>query len=1240
MKYLVVFAVTAVVNLQDIRLACTQQTRRAIGPFDLSNFAYDEENFSNHRRQTSLDISCGMLASQIANSPERRTIIVGSFGYICFKNDSFKFNRTNLTLRSLTAENAATLTSQGSQIFVSSTGIIISDLIFQGIWEIFVSQNSSLTLRDISLEHASISIAKGASLSIEGLTASRYVGTFPALAIFVNEGYINIVDTMILDDQDGTLLSIAGDDSTIILRNLTVQAAQPKNVTFTENGALVNVSCINATGNRINMSISDSLLRLCGNGGIILSGGSNIITMKSVMLFGNNAEEGNGGGVSVIGPAQSLTMISCHFIGNNANFNGGAIFFLSDDGILDIRETLLEGNQAIVDGGAVFFRGLRGNVSFQNCKLLFNIAFTSSGGAVFVDSDGGQVSIVGCNMTRNIGVVNGGALASAADSVRIAGSVFDKNVAVGGGGAYISARQAAIRDSNFTSNSASAEPGGGLWYTSDIAATLNVSDSSFTANSGTDGGGIAVGPCVCSSVLSGVYVSSNIAQGAGGGLSYVGAAAETGVRGGMLDVIGSAFDSNAAQLGPGGGISVVSSAFRIVGTSVSANRAGLGGGGGIAVTGSPSGPSPSEEAMWLIAQSKVSGNVALGNGGGIVASNMSSPPKLIANGSGVPFAFGPGGESVLCRGTGNINDLDVTLQRFVPNGSECIEVLHSYEASAVALGVSDPEALALAVSADLSVLLVYLNYAFRVVAFRMADNVVLGSFPAPVNPEYTVPNETPMVPSSQYPLFVPLVANTDFNNRAIYGGWALSYAEGAGRLFASTFHRTLEYTVTGNSFRELVGCSGGVSAMVFSEADRILYLARFTNVGLAFQIYFYDPATGQCILRQWSSAAPLLQVPIRAMGISSDGKQLFFAEDYKNADNATQTDEDQILKIVDLSSGVVSLLYQGPGSGLILNSVVAILQPAGWSRNDVIILTAPGGFQGGPFGTTPARWSVYGVQVGGDLRVLNSTMVENSAGYSGGGIAAMDDSVVHIKSCSITNNSAGDVGGGAAFFGKSATAVTVSNITFNSALMGAGIGLSDLARLQISDSRVSWNRAGESGGAVSTGSSLPLVLVGRVAFVANFAGDCGGAIYVQPNQQQQTCVNQTNAFMMFMDSESSVQATQNKAGRAGGALYDGCWQVADSVPLLFSSSGVVPDPANTGNGARRSVNPLPSGWHAERNVAPYGPLMATGPGAVLVITAAVSSYFPGEQLDVVLAMIDGYVKAAYFNLGPVIDTFL
>ena len=1166
------------------------------------------------RRILSLNDTCGVLASQISNSLDSMTILVKSFEIECSQSQYFSFNSANVTLR---PESIATLKSNDSKIFVSSTNIVLSGITFSGRWNLFVSRNSSLTLRDIAFDHAAITLAAGAAVTIDGLAASRSEGAYPALAISASHATVNIANALIQDDLSGVLLSISGDFANVSIKNVSILSWG--NI-FVPNSSVG----ITVSGSHLLVDIFNSSIKFCGNGGVYVDGDASVITMNRVILFGNVASVTNGGGLSIIGRAQSLIMIQCQVVGNNALFDGAGIAFEGDDGNLDIRDSLLNGNQAVVNGGAIVYRGSRGNIRIFGCQMSFNIAFTLNGGAMLVDSDGGKVTITNCNMTRNICVINGGAFALAADLVRISGCLLDRNIAVGGGGAYISAQQAVIRNSNFTRNTASTQPGGGVWFISDIEATLNVSDSSFSANFGTDGGGIAVGPCVCSAVLAGVHVSSNIAQGAGGGLSYVGAAAETGVRGGMVEVIGSAFDSNAAQLGPGGGISVVSSAFRIVGTSVSANRAGLGGGGGIAVTGSPSGPSPSEEAMWLIAQSKVSGNAALGNGGGILASNMSSPPKLIANGSGVPFAFGPGGESVLCRGTGNINDLDVTLQRFVPNGSECIEVLHSYDASVAALGVSDPEALALAVSADLSVLLVYLNYAFQVVAFRMADNVILGSFPTPPNPSFELPNESSMVPSTQYPLFVPLVANTDFNDRAIYGGWALSYAEGAGRLFASTFHRTLEYNIASHSFRELVGCSGGVSAMVFSEADQILHLARFTNIGLAFNIYFYDPASGQCTLRKWGTVAPLFQMPIRALGISSDGKRLFFAEDYKNADNATQTDEDQILKIVDLSSGVISLMYQGPGSGLVLNTVIAILQPTGWSGKDIMVLTAPGGFQYGPFGTDPAQWSIFSVQMGGELHLLNSTLDKNYAQYSGGGIAAMDDAVFNMTFCSVTNNSAGQFGGGTACLGESVTTITYSNLTVNSALVGAGLGLSDLAHVQVSDSRFSWNHAGDCGGAIGTSSSLPLMLLGSVSFISNFAENFGGALCVQADQQQQSCINQTNIFMMSMDSDSSITATQNEAGRAGGALYDSCWQFQLNIPLVVSISDVGPDPATARINSHRSVSPLPSGWLADgTNKAPYGPLVATGPGTVLVITNAPFSYSPGQELSIVLAMIDG-----------------
>ena len=204
----------------------TQQKRRTVGPLELNDFGYDLKRFPSLRTQSRE--TCGMLASQIANSPERTTISVESLEYICFKNDSFKFNQINLTLQSLTKEKIAILTSEDSRIFVGNTNILISNLIFLGGWKIFVGENSSLTLRDIVLDQVSISIAKGASLSIEGLTASRSVGTYPAVEIFVSEAYIDVVDTLIQDDLDGTLLSISGDDSIIILRNTTVQAAQPQ----------------------------------------------------------------------------------------------------------------------------------------------------------------------------------------------------------------------------------------------------------------------------------------------------------------------------------------------------------------------------------------------------------------------------------------------------------------------------------------------------------------------------------------------------------------------------------------------------------------------------------------------------------------------------------------------------------------------------------------------------------------------------------------------------------------------------------------------------------------------------------------------------------------------------------------------------------------------------------------------------------------------------------------------------
>ena len=149
---------------------------------------------------------------------------------------------------------------------------------------------------------------------------------------------------------------------------------------------------------------------------------------------------------------------------------------------------------------------------------------------------------------------------------------------------------------------------------------------------------------------------------------------------------------------------------------------------------------------------------------------------------------------------------------------------------------------------------------------------------APADPAFAPPNESPLEPDAVIPLLVPMVADTDFWYRLSYGGWGLSGAEAPGRLFASTFHRTLEYDRAARTFGELAGCSGGVSAMVFSPAAGALYLARFAGVGLEFVICEYLPGSGAaCSPHAWGGLAPEF-VQIRALGASDDGRLLYVAE--------------------------------------------------------------------------------------------------------------------------------------------------------------------------------------------------------------------------------------------------------------------------------------------------------------------------------------------------------------------------
>jgi hypothetical protein len=808
---------------------------------------------------------CRELTTVLMNLTDIYLILLDSLRYECWENDTIILSRPNIALRSARAETPAILMSYHSTIHITSSNVTIISVILLGGWNIIVGKGSSLTLQDVFIDHTAITVDSGATLTIKHATISRLVDSEAALEITAGSSSIQIIETLIRDEQAGRLVVISGDQNTILFSNVTVESILMQNF-FSGTSFMVSVAGIYISGKRVLANISSSRVKWCGRGAIAFDGENGTLTVSNSELSKNYGSSRGGAAISMLGPGQSLFVSSCQIRGNEADFDGGAISFIGDDGLMNIRDSYLRANQALYGAGAVSFLGARGSVEVVRCFFSANIAFTTDGGALVVVSPEGFVAISESVIEDNICIHDGGGAAIGADVVNITGSSFLRNNGESGGGAHIRAQEATVSASTFTRNSARASAGGGLAFTTlDTAggtATLIVSSSVFVGNFAVDGGAVSVlGACRAS--LTDIRVAANRAQHAGGGLILSDARAD-----GRSNITGSSFLDNLAQSGPGGGVFVAGGDLHLDSTTVTGNRAGSDG-GGIAFTGAPASPDG-----WRVAQSNVSRNSALGAGGGLMIGNTSVRVRQLAHGSGVPMGFGPRAGTVVCRGAGDVADRDLLVVD--ASGITAAEVLHRDADSVQAFGVAELT-LALAASLDGSVVLVYLQHGFEVVALSTFDGAIIARTFAPRNPAYSPVNEFPLAGGDVLALLVPMVADMDFWYALTYGGWGLSSAEGSGRIFASTFHRTLEYDMAAQSFRELEGCSMGVSAMVFSSATGTLHLARYSGTGLSFELYFYSPLSAVCTPHVWTGKSPAFK-QIRAVGVSEEGLHLYVAE--------------------------------------------------------------------------------------------------------------------------------------------------------------------------------------------------------------------------------------------------------------------------------------------------------------------------------------------------------------------------
>ncbi len=243
---------------------------------------------------------------------------------------------------------------------------------------------------------------------------------------------------------------------------------------------------------------------------VFYNSGTALITDSSftnnVIGVSNSSASSSGGAAICNSGKGTMTLNNVSFSGNEASagaaiYNAGSTSS-SNDTVLTISNSRFEGNKATMysslGGAALYTDGYRNTITISDSTFTTNTANT--GGAI-MDSSGGSGSwldsytITGSAFSNNSALNgNGGAIATQNRSLwQIENSLFDANTATKGNGGAIwlngAKTQAAIIDTNFTNNAASATGGGGALYIQNATAVIeaNGKDVVFSGNTASSG---------------------------------------------------------------------------------------------------------------------------------------------------------------------------------------------------------------------------------------------------------------------------------------------------------------------------------------------------------------------------------------------------------------------------------------------------------------------------------------------------------------------------------------------------------------------------------------------------------------------------------------------------------------------------------------------------------------------------------------------------------------------------------
>ena len=249
-------------------------------------------------------------------------------------------------------------------------------------------------------------------------------------------GSCSLRDALDAEAGDDTIVFATGLSGTILL----TQGELELNNNITISGPGKDLLTIDANGaSRIFYICSDSTIE-----GVTITGGSEshggglydecggTTTLRNVLVTGNTATSGVGGGVEV----ENLILIDSVIEGNTASESGGGVYA---SGYLTMSGSVISGNVAGVakgGGGGAF---VSGNITISDSTFDDNSA-RSCGGGLYAGVSGGTVTITDSTFSNNTATTSyGGAIDIDGNynTVVIANTTITGNSATLGGGLHV-----------------------------------------------------------------------------------------------------------------------------------------------------------------------------------------------------------------------------------------------------------------------------------------------------------------------------------------------------------------------------------------------------------------------------------------------------------------------------------------------------------------------------------------------------------------------------------------------------------------------------------------------------------------------------------------------------------------------------------------------------------------------------------------------------------------------------------